>query len=150
MNDVGLFIVDGQIGLKIENGDIVGDSSLETAVLISLFSDQRCSISELPSGHGFRRGWFGDLFSDFSTDEIGSKLWLLGREKTTLETLAAVETRSIEALQWMIEDGVAKSVEASAEYDELLRIILTVTITKPDEETNKYRLIWDEQELLRT
>lgn len=149
MNDIGLFIVDGCIQLKLEDGDLAEDSTLETAVLISLFSDQRAAEDELPDGVDDRKGWWGDMFPDVVGDQIGSKLWLLGREKVTLETEAALETKATEALEWMVEDGVADSVSVSAEFDELNHAVLDIVIKRPTGEENRFNLLWDEQEIKR-
>ena len=88
---------------------------LETAVILSLFTDRRAGATDrLPSGGSDRRGWWGD--ATVPDKPMGSRLWLLAREKTT----PALRLRAIayvrEALAWMIEDGIADRVEVSAEY----------------------------------
>jgi phage gp46-like protein len=149
--DIGLFVIDGCLQLKLEDGDLAEDKTLETAVAISLFTNRRITDAELPAGIESKQGWWGDLFPPVEDDQIGSKLWLLERGKITNGTLAAVETYAIEALNWMIEDGVAATVEASADFVEgsTDRIQLAVTITRPTGEADVFSLIWDEQELRR-
>ena len=149
--DIGLFIIDGCLQLKLEDGDLAEDKTLETAVAISLFTDRRVTDGELPAGILDKRGWWGDLFPPVEDDQIGSKLWLLERGKINNETLAQAETYAIEALNWMIEDGVAATIEANADFFEGSsdRITLAVTITRPTGEADTFSLIWDEQELRR-
>ena len=98
------------------NNDLEHDEGLETAVIVSLFSDRRASDDDpLPDESRGKRGWWGDLTSGIENDQIGSKLWLLEREKTTEETLAKAKGYILEALQWMIEDGITKKIEAEVE-----------------------------------
>lgn len=147
--DVGLFIVNGCIQPKIEDGDLAADDGLETAMLISLFSDQRVTDEELPPGIEFKRGWWGDGVPAIVGDQIGSKIWTLDRAKTTDATLVAIETFAREALAWMLEDGAASSIEATAEYDTIGRINLALTISRPTGDQSRFDVLWDNQELLR-
>jgi phage gp46-like protein len=153
MNDIGLFIIDDCIQPVIESGDLLGDDSLETAVLISLFTDQRVSVAELPSGEesSSRRGWWGDLFADIESDQIGSKLWLYQRAKRTQDNLTQIETTATESLKWLLDDGVAKSVsvEASFDDDNDSGVIIEIEITKPDDTENRFKFFWDQQQLKR-
>lgn len=92
------------------------DDPLIQAVLISLFSWRRSDENdgvEIP----YRKGWWGDTFADTSGDRIGSKLWLLRREKLTREVIARAKDYAEESLRWMLEDAVAKSVVVETERD---------------------------------
>ena len=54
---------------------------LQTAMLISLFSDRQAAPGDvIPDGSNDPRGWWGD-------NTIGSRLWLLSRSKQTQDTL---------------------------------------------------------------
>jgi len=104
--------------LQVKNGDLVSDESLETAVIISLFTDKRASNDDplLDDRNQDKRGWWGDLINpDVEGDEIGSKLWLLEREKTTDNIFEKVNRYISEALNWMVEDGVIAKVETNVE-----------------------------------
>lgn len=148
--DIGFFIIDQCIQLKIENGALAVDSGLETSVLISLFTDARVSDDELPDGLTDKRGWWGDLFSNIEGDKIGSKLWTLSRAKIELTTLAGIENFVVEALNWMIEDGVATSIDVNASYDEFNRAIVAININRPQgDEPNRFDFFWNQQDLLR-
>ena len=147
--DVGLFLVENCIDLKLENGDFVLDESLETAVLISLFSNRRANESDLPAGISDKQGWWADEFADVEDDEIGSKLWTLARAKATAETIAKAEAFCNDALLWMIEDGVARTVSVLAEYDENQFLLLNITITRPTGENDRFSFLWDGQEAKR-
>lgn len=151
MSDIGLKIFTDKISgnsyldIKIGETDIEADEGLETAVLLSLFTDQRVTVEELPTFETDQRGWWGDLLSDITDDKIGSKLWTLKREKTTTETLQRFIDFTREALQWMIDDGVADDVLVDAEYIRRGFIKVTIEISKPKGLNESFELIWNGQ-----
>lgn len=149
--DVGIFFEENVFKLKIEDGDLVSDEGLETAVMISLFSDKRVSEEELPTGITDRAGWWGDMFAEPATDRTGSKIWtVLNRGKATDENIALLETEVYDSLKWMVEDGVAESVIAFAELDDDGIVQFGADILKPGEaESNRFGFLWDGQELRR-
>ena len=57
------------------NGDLIREDGLETAVLISIFTNKRALDSDNLINPGEKRGWWGDLVSDIEGDKIGSKFW---------------------------------------------------------------------------
>lgn len=98
----------------LESGDLAVDGGLETAVLVSLFTDREALPGDLPEGED-RRGWWGDGLSASPGDRIGSRLWLLRRETLSARTIQRAIQYAREALEWLIEDGVASAVEVTAE-----------------------------------
>jgi phage gp46-like protein len=120
--------------LRLANADLAGDDSLYTAVVISLFTDRRARDDDaLPAGAGDdRRGWWGDLLADEENDQIGSRLWLLGREKTVPEVLRRAREYCAEALQWLIDDGIASKVEIEVERQGRDRLAIGIGIRRPD------------------
>lgn len=143
MSDLALKYCGRFFDIEVAKNDITKDDGLETAVIISLFTDRRVGIEELPPLETDRAGWWGDMFPEIENDEIGSKLWLLMREKQTNQTLSRVVEYCKEALQWMIEDGIAESVEVSAEYPEREKLSLAISIQKPKGKVSfKYILNW--------
>ncbi|MCV5591620.1 phage GP46 family protein, partial [Escherichia coli] len=83
-------------------GDIVCGNDLQTAILISLFTDRLADASD-ETDDGNRRGWWGDLEQDY---RVGSRLWLLRRQKLTTQVALKAEAYAREALQWLKDDGV--------------------------------------------
>lgn len=116
--------------LKVADGDLVMDDGLATAVAISLFTDRRVSEEELPAEETDRRGWWGDLISEDLPDQIGSKLWLLKREKHTPETARRAKEYAEEALQWILDDNIAQSVSVSTEWISSGYLQIKVSIQK--------------------
>lgn len=133
MADVALKWLDaeGRFDLAIVKGDLERDEGLRTAVSLSLFTDRRVTARELPLGESKRRGWWGDTVSEVDGDEIGSKLWLLAREKQTTQTLERAREYAEEALAWLIEDGVASSVAVSTTFQARGILRIAVEIERP-------------------
>lgn len=100
--------------VKYQNGDLVREEGLETAVMISLYTDRRASESDILDDPNDKRGWWGDLVPD-TGDRIGSKLWQHDRDKSTDQNIIKIKQAVKECLQWMIDDGVANKIEVTAE-----------------------------------
>lgn len=119
------------------------DDGLQSAVAISLFTDRRADINDLPpSTPGTeRRGWWGDSFADVPGDRIGSRLWLLAREKQTKATLLKARDFALEALQWLVDDGVARAVNVDTEWsaDRPGVMLFKVEIVRASKPVNQYQ-----------
>jgi phage gp46-like protein len=125
-------------GLAVEDG-------LQSAVIISLFTDHLADPDDLlPSGDD-RRGWWGDTYADIAGDRIGSKLWLLSREKVLPAVLPRAEQYALDALQWLIDDGIAAGVLVTAEIIGSDTLGLAVEIDRPGQAPVKYqfRQFWE-------
>ena len=134
--DAGALALD----FALDGADLATDEGLETAAAISLFTDRRAGRDDaLPGGDDDRRGWWGDAFAGVEGDLIGSKLWLLGREKNLPEALNRARDYGAEALAWMVEDGIAERVEvvAAAPLDTVL--LLGVAIFRPNDPPVRFR-----------
>lgn len=102
---------DGIYDLVIDaaTGDFVTTDGLETAILVSEFSDARADESEVPDPMQ-RRGWIGDLVSGEPQDRHGSKLWLYEQRRLTEGIANSVRVEAEQALDWMVEEGLARYV----------------------------------------
>jgi phage gp46-like protein len=150
--DIGLFFTDeGIIDIRLTNGDFDPGRDLETAVLISIFTNRRARDDDrLPDNSGELGGWWGDTFADIEGDEIGSRLWLLSRETRTGETLERAREYLRECLEWITEDGITERVVVDVEYDtrRLDTMLFTIDIFRPDgKSTFKYDYVWAQFDL---
>ncbi len=104
--------------------------SLSRAVVISLFTWQRASQSD-EVDNDQRMGWWGDTFAENKGDKIGSKLWLLLRQKVTDETINRAQEYAYESLKWLIDDGICSDITVNVERDtdDPNRINLDVQLT---------------------
>lgn len=82
---------------------------LAQAVLISLFSWRKSEEDDGIKAPN-RQGWWGDTYATVAGDRIGSRLWLLQREKILPLTLQRAEAYAKEALQWMIDDRLVERI----------------------------------------
>jgi len=115
---------------------------LKTAVLISLFTDRRANNDDqLPDYRGSKRGWWSDALTG---QKIGSRLWLLHREKQLNQVVLRAKEYAEEALQWLIDDGVAESVTVTAEVIRSGFLALHIEIVKTKRQTAdfKFEFAW--------
>ena len=104
----------GDWAVSVTGDDLESGDDLVTAVLISLFTDRVADPDDvIPDGTDDPRGWCGDAGE---THPIGSRLWLLNRAKQTTETLTRARDYIVEALQWMLDDGVVASFDITVAY----------------------------------
>lgn len=118
--------------LVAEANDLVRDAGLETAILLSLYTDRRAEDGDvLPLGETDRRGWWGDAVPVVEGDRMGSRLWLLAREKQTDTVRRRAEEYVREALQWLVDDRVASRIEVAVSFPRSGAIGITVDIYRP-------------------
>lgn len=149
---VGFFNVDSECpDMVIENGTLKTDNSLKTATLISLYSNRRVEVENLPSGVDTQQGWWADQMDDVNGNLIGSKLWTLARNgKITDEIINEMETIILESLNWLIEDGIAANIIVDSERDGTYGIKGSGSIVKPEGDDIPFSFIWDGQALKLT
>ena len=117
--------------LAIVGGDLATDDGLRTAVIISLFTDARARDDDaLPEVGGDKRGWWGDFDLD-GGDQTGSRLWLLHRAKLLPSTALKARDMCREALDWLLRDGVAASVEVETQIVAPNALVISVAIARP-------------------
>lgn len=138
MADVASIWSNGQADWAISGPALAADDGLQTAVVLSLFTDRLAELTDLPEGAG-RRGWWGDAYADVDGDRIGSRLWLLAREKLSQQTLTKAAGYAREALQWLVDDGVASAVNVQAELQPPERLALQVQIVRSAQPVVIYR-----------
>ena len=104
--------------------DYSGGNEVLTNIIVSLFTDARASDDDiLPDGGTDKRGWWGDSFRD---KKIGSRLWLLSREKQLSSVLKRAQEYAEESLAWMIKARLIKSVSVTATNPSNGVLMLTV------------------------
>ena len=137
-------------------GTLDETQALATAAIIALGTDRLAQPTDtLPDPDSAdRRGWWGDLEAEQIWDgwPIGSRLWLLSREKITGpganqgSTLARAENYVREAIQPFLSRGIASEMNVRAERNGLNRIDVLVVLyrgPRPAIEL-RYEVVWDE------
>jgi phage gp46-like protein len=130
MTDIALIWKDSHGDIAQDGIDLLTDDSIETAVIISLFTDRRAEPGDaIPDGTDNRRGYWGDAYR---ARPIGSRLWLLSRESQLASVLTDAETYAAEALQWLLDDGLASALAITATNPAFEMLALRIDITLPD------------------
>jgi phage gp46-like protein len=116
--------------------------------LISLMTDRRARGDDpIPDGTD-PRGWWADAMDG---QQIGSRLWLLERARNLPEVLRLAEDYIKEALQWLVDDGVAGSITASCSAtrgcNNTLDMLISICRPKDGDLQFKWRYAWDLREL---
>jgi phage gp46-like protein len=122
--DIQLQMISGLGSISVDAHDLSRDAGLETAILISLFSDRLVTSEENPKE---TRGWWAD--SD--ANKIGSKLWLIERAKITDEVILRANSYTKECLKWLIDDGIALKVESIVQKGTGDVLVFTITVYRP-------------------
>lgn len=141
MADASMVMTEFGGDLVLFGFDLERDDGLETAVIISLFTDRRASSEQIPPEYeqDDLRGYWGDIANASATDQTGSLLWLLSREKQLPQTLSRAEQYCRDALAWMIEDVLATKIEVAASFQSRGVMLLETDIYRPDGSVVRYR-----------
>lgn len=122
---------------------------LATALAVSLFSDRLAEDDDrLPNWSSDRRGWWGDHEAELihSGTPIGSRLWLISREKQTNETRLAAEAYIREAVSWMLTARLATEIDIAVDWFAPERLGAEITIHRGPEKSIAVRFesLWDQ------
>lgn len=125
------------------------EAQLYNAVVISLFTDGRARPDDrlpdeprtgpVPANlYRDRRGWHGD-------PNIGSRRWLLYREKQVPEVLERLEEYDREALQWLIADRIVSSIDIRESFPARGVVLSEITLHRPSAPalTFKFQMLWE-------
>lgn len=128
-----------EVSLTLTPGEgLAAGDDLLTAVLISLFTDAAASGDDVVADRSDDpRGWWGG--------EIGSKLWLRARSKKVSTTLALVRHDIEVALAWLVQDGVAASVDVDTAWGGPQLLVARVLILRRDGSARAlaFSRVWD-------
>ena len=90
-----------------DSGDISTAQTLDTYILMCLFEEFRATAAEIPTSQ-LRRGWLGN--ESTPGFQQGSKAWQFEQERITGSTLAELGPVVRNALQPLIDEGIAVNV----------------------------------------
>jgi phage gp46-like protein len=128
---------------SLADGDLQTGQDLETACLVSLFTDKLATPDFVPTdGSSDRRGWWADPYNDAP---LGSNLWQLERAKKTRDTLGLARRYAEDALAWLVEDGVAKDIAVNTSWlggAGSTWLGIGIAIVKPDGSLTRFQFGW--------
>lgn len=147
MGDLALRWGTGCADLDVVADDLLSDAGLETAILLSLFTDRRAAVEDKLPGDGTdRRGWWADEFALADGDLIGSRLWQLDRSTRREDVLRDAEAFDREALAWLIEDRVTDRVDVTVTaISNGLSHAITIYRPTGDPATFRFSQAWEAQ-----
>ncbi len=124
---------------------------LETAVLISLFTDGQADPGDVVYDHD-PRGWWADTYAVYEDpaltplpgDRIGSKLWQVFYRPRNQDTLNWLADEASKSLAWMLTDGVASAIDVQPLFTTSGGVGLIVTITAAGMPT-VYEYVWRQE-----
>ena len=134
------------------DGALASDDSLETSVILSIFSDARRLPSQ-PSVdiEGRKGGWWGQSIAlDNPEDEWGSRIWLLDG-KLTDETLLNAQDAVEKSLEWITRENIASSVTVTVDSEILApatpMMVVNVDVRRGDVLllARRYRYVWEDR-----
>jgi len=128
----------GKFDIAVNSYDAEHDDGLRTSVILSLFVDTRAHADDVLDDDDKRGYW--------ASPTLGSRLWLLRRRKQIPDVLRAAQDYATEALQWLIDDGVAKDVLAEASWLRRGVLLLRIGIIKANGGQANYQFeqIWEQ------
>lgn len=131
--------------IALDSGRLVTDDGLRTAMLISLFTDARARDDDpLPDDGADPRGWWGNAVAPVAGRELGSRLWLIGREKLTAATVERARVYAAEALAWLKADGIVSALSVAAARIGNHMIALKITLDRPEGPARQvYDFVWE-------
>lgn len=136
--DIDLESLNGKTTIDVQTGH-----DLETSVLISLMSDQVAEDDWFLTAN--RRGWWADAYRD---RVIGSRIWQLTIMTVgdPAEYIMRAQAYCEEALQWLVDLNIAKTIKANAYFTDATQTTLAVdiTVTKPDGLSQQFSYVWNE------
>ncbi len=123
-------------------GDIETADFFDTSLLYSLFGERRANKDEVVDAR-LRRGWIGNEGKDF---ENGSKLWLFQQARITATNMSRIADEAKKALQWLVNDGFAVSIEVEEVTIDIRRnkLVLILNIRRSlDKVERRFFDLWD-------
>lgn len=145
MADAAMVMTENGGQLLLSGFDLARDDGLETAVIISLFTDRRASPEQIPVElpQDDLRGYWGDISNATPSDQTGSLLWLLAREKQKSQVLSRAQDYCRAALAWMVDDLIATRVEVTAQFIAQGWMLILVDIYRPTGSPVRYQFNYE-------
>jgi hypothetical protein len=113
--------------IDFKNGDFLLTQGLETAILMSIYCQQRDDSIEVSSSRG---GWAGNELQSVAGFQQGSKLWTLYQSAATEDVANLAQNFIEDALQWLIDDGIAEEISVVTSVIDNSKLQAEVTITR--------------------
>lgn len=146
MTDIALLWDNARWGadIGVAGGDLTPDDGLRTAIILSLFTNAPAKDDDVLPPGADRQGWWGDAIAQVAGTVTGSRLWLLSREKQLGRVLDRARDYAAEALQWLLDEKVAASLDVQATNPSDGVLAIAVAIVRPSgPDRQVYDFVWE-------
>lgn len=138
----------GIYDIQIDGSDFASAEGFESAIATSYFTDSRAPAVQVQEAQK-RRGWVGNILTAIASRELGGLLWILDQARITNDTLNFAKSFAQDSLQWLIEDGLARSVQVSVTRNGTRGISILTDITTIENTVLRYVTLWRSTDLTR-
>jgi phage gp46-like protein len=118
-------------------------NALTSAVLMSIFSWRRGTAAEVDDDSR-RYGWWADT----PQRKLGSKFWLLRRTSITPAVLQKAKEYCEEALKWLIEDGICKTIAVEVRQNQKqpdgIKVLIRIYKNDGTQQIETFENLWQE------
>lgn len=105
----------GNWDIDFAGGDIETTQGLDSAIYLSIISENRASASQIKDAR-LRRGHFTNEFNNIQNSEVGSLVWYYSGQVVNTESNASLIQDAItDSLSWILDQGIASDLEVSVE-----------------------------------
>lgn len=120
---------------SLSQGDLETGDDLESSVFISLFTDRQAENTWVETTD--KQGWW-------SNPDLGSRLWQLNYIPVTDDDSYTARAKNFcdEALQWLLDDNIAQSVDCTCTLQNRKTLIIKIVITRQNNLTLNYEYAW--------
>lgn len=106
------------------------------------------TLGKLENWHDIRELVLMSIGTDkgrwWADKDFGSELWKLRLSgKITPNTVGTFRQFVLDAVQWLVDDGLASKIECTAEQQGRNTIAYCVTVTRPDGKTVEIEETWN-------
>ncbi len=99
--------------IDFSGGDIETTQGLDSAIYLSILSENRASASQIKDAR-LRRGHFTNEFNNIQNSEVGSLVWYYSGQVVNTESNASLIQEAItDSLSWILDQGIASDVDVS-------------------------------------
>ena len=79
----------------------------------------------------------------WADNNFGSNLFLIQKSKISKYTANEVKRIISDSLDWIVKDNLAKNINVNTEIENKNRLNYSVLVTKPDNNTELIKGVWD-------
>ena len=121
---------DNYYDINFVNGDFELTEGLSTALMMSIFCEQRDDAIEVPQMRG---GWAGNQFQAIDGFQQGSLIWTLYQSPTTEDVATQAQQFIEDGLAWLVEDGIAQDIQVEVNVIASYKLQAIINITRNDD-----------------